>query len=396
MRGLGVSLLFASSLGCSYVHVPTPKDGMIIGRTMELGGSPLTDGLTLAARALLQPHPGADHPLNWVVATHRRGETQGEGATVVCPGVASWKATYGYVSVDVTTNVSGVNTGQMATDGVNEKGLTVSGHTLRQSEYQAPGHDKASNVCWLMFVGWALANFDSVNSLRATLTSTHVVGASRPMPDSAGVHWAVDDSTGASIVVEVVGGVLSVHNNSVGTFTNDPDFRWHLRNLNNYAFLSPDWTAQHPAVTVQSEVGVLPQAIGHGLNLRGIPGDISPPSRFVRLFYLRQYAMLKSPPTSLNESLAIATGLLNGVFIVKGTVSEPDPQSELFEFTQYALLKLPAKRQLYYRDYMNGQWHRICLDELDFSAAAGGKVDPTLELADGTAGIVDVTRRLQH
>ena len=393
LRSLCVTLLLGSSLGCSYVHVPTPEDGMIIARTMELSGGPL-HFFSLAANAPIEAR--GDPSLPWMVAAHRRGENQGQMAAHACPGVEPWVSKYGYVSIDVRANVSGLDAGAIASDGMNEKGLTISGHTLRQADYQLPASDKARNVCWLSFNSWVLANFDSVQSLRASLASTHIVGAIVPLPDSAGIHWAVDDATGASIVIEVIDGVLNVHNNSVGTFTNDPDFRWHLRNLNNYAFLTPGWTAQDKEVTVQSEVGVLPRAIGHGLNLRGLPGDISPPSRFIRLFYLRQYAMLKSPPTSLNESIAVATGLLNGVFIVKGTVSEPDPQSEQFEFTQYSLLKLPAKRQLFYRDYVNGQWHRIRLDDLDFSPLKGGQTGESFELIDGTAGFVDVTDRLQR
>jgi hypothetical protein len=35
--------------------------------------------------------------------------------------------------------------------------------------------------------------------------------------------------------------------------------------------------------------------------------------RFVRLFYLRQYAVLNGPPASVNESIALAAGLLSNV-----------------------------------------------------------------------------------
>ena len=129
------------------------------------------------------------------------------------------------------------------------------------------------------------------------------------------------------------------------------------------------------------------QPVGHGFNLVGMPGDYSPPSRFVRLFYLRQvtdqkrlqfasqlghltasqlhphsacllpcdgvigfwlqYALLNDPPDpthpkrqpspELNQTLSVVMGLLNNVWIVRGTVAPKgrkifDPT--LIEFTQ--------------------------------------------------------------
>ena len=35
----------------------------------------------------------------------------------------------------------------------------------------------------------------------------------------------------------------------------------------------------------------VPAPIGHGYNLLGLPGDGSPPSRFVRAFFLRGYGL---------------------------------------------------------------------------------------------------------
>jgi choloylglycine hydrolase len=179
----------------------------------------------------------------------------------------------------------------------------------------------------------------------------------------------------------------------VGTFTNDPDFRWHQRNLNNFVNLSPDWPAGGAGIQVQSEVGALPSVVGHGFNLLGVPGDYSPPSRFVRLFYLRQYAMLKHPPTSLNATIALATGLLNNVFIAKGTVASSMP-GEVAEFTQYSVLKMPAKRELYFKDYDNTRWRRVRLDALDLSPRQPAAPSAGFPLVDGTLGVEDVTARL--
>jgi len=55
------------------------------------------------------------------------------------------------------------------------------------------------------------------------------------------MHWAMADATGDSVVIEYLDGVLHVNNNTVGVMTNDPDYQWHLYNLNNYVNLSPRW-----------------------------------------------------------------------------------------------------------------------------------------------------------
>ena len=60
----------------------------------------------------------------------------------------------------------------------------------------------------------------------------------------------------------------------------------------------------------------VPMPIGHGYNLLGLPGDGSPPSRFVRAFFLRQFALLKAPPETLDESKVLATELLDSVYKV--------------------------------------------------------------------------------
>ena len=54
-------------------------------------------------------------------------------------------------------------------------------------------------------------------------------------------HWAVQDAAGAMVVLEYVGGALHVHDAArVGVLTNDPEYEWHLKNLNQYALYSLD------------------------------------------------------------------------------------------------------------------------------------------------------------
>merc|ERR1712050_150333 len=140
----------------------------------------------------------------------------------------------------------------------------------------------------------------------------------------------------------------------------------------------------------ETGVGTVPSAIGHGFNLFGLPGDLSPASRFVKLFYTKALAMKnRGAPTTLSEGFKMVVGLLNEVWITKGAValSKGDGKGQ-FEFTQYSLVKIPQKRLLYWRTYNNAQWYVANLTQLDFSKQSSTPLD------DGFDGILDVTQRL--
>ena len=89
---------------------------------------------------------------------------------------------------------------------------------------------------------------------------------------------------------------------------------------------------------------MIPAPIGHAYNQLGLPGDGSPPSRFIRAFFLRQYALLNAAPAvrldlerwsmdvqliycciaqDLNSTLILGQELLNAVYKPLGTIPVP-------------------------------------------------------------------------
>lgn len=89
-------------------------------------------------------------------------------------------------------------------------------------------------------------------------------------------HYVLHDAAGNCAVIEYVDGKRSIHDNPLGVFTNAPTFDWHITNLRNYANLS---VTNVPPVEL---VGVRLSGFGQGNGLFGLPGDFTPPSRFVR------------------------------------------------------------------------------------------------------------------
>ena len=68
------------------------------------------------------------------------------------------------------------------------------------------------------------------------------------------LHWAIEDAEGKHIVVEVVGGVANIYDNTAGVMTNDPPLPWQLTNLNQYVNLSPNSPTQNNPISVETGV----------------------------------------------------------------------------------------------------------------------------------------------
>ncbi len=66
--------------------------------------------------------------------------------------------------------------------------------------------------------------------------------------------------------------------------TNSPKYNWHVNNLRNYLNLTPN--NPNPV----SASGLTFSATGQGAGMVGLPGDVSPPSRFVKTAFLAKNA----------------------------------------------------------------------------------------------------------
>lgn len=319
---------------------------------------------------------------------------------------------------------------EVSTDGMNEAGLTVSSLVLYESEYQTPptpspssttvksnlrassvpvaaAEDAIRTICWLDFSHWILGNFLSTSDLRETLQESantlYTIGPLLSVFRDFNIHWRVDDAEGHSIVIEYLQGTLTIHNNTVGVLTNDPPFDWHLHNLGTYSHLQPTRstvkspTTQMGAFQLNSDIGIVPAHPGTGTNTLGLPGDYTSESRFVKMFYLTQFALFHNPMQTIEAALPTMSGLLNTVFIPIGTVpvqeqgdTDEDGSASLFggEFTQYTVMKVPQQKLFYYKDYYNNQWRALDLSTMDLSQPAYKL------LADGSFNIMDETNAL--
>jgi len=325
--------------------------------------------------------------MNWHVAVHPRA------SKALGPRVRN--ETLGYVSVDgIGWKLLPDSLRTLATEGMNEKGLTISANTLKMSVYESETSTKPKLLYWDT-VEFVLSNFETVKEALAGLKKVAVVGSHKLVCDQgACFHWAIADATGNSAIIEFVKGEMRVkegRKQHVGVMTNDPDLDWQQTNLNQYATVSPNWPDSNSIIQQHLDSGVFPKAVGHGANLLGLPGDATPVGRFVRMFYLREYALANLPEQAATKEAAIklATGLLNNVYLVKGTVAKAS-MLDAWEYTPFAALKVPQDKLFMYRTASDMTWKQIALDNVNFTQPDHAKI----QLSMDDLGIEDVTKLL--
>ena len=216
---------------------------------------------------------------------------------------------------------------------------------------------------------------DAIKSIRVCKGPEAVVG-------NLELHYAVHDMKGDSIVIEYVAGELHVYDNPLGVMTNSPTFDWHLTNLRNYVNLS---AKDAKPLTVE---GLKGSGFGLGTGMLGLPGDYTPPSRFVRMVALVESSL---PVTGTDEGLNLAMTIINNIDIPIGSVRTVDGKEVLYDRTQWSTVSDLAGKRFYFRTYNNKDWRRV--DVTKALADAKGIMTITAEMP---AGYLDVTKNAKE
>lgn len=156
--------------------------------------------------------------------------------------------------------------------------------------------------------------------------------------------------------------------------TNSPEFSFHETNCKNYINLSP-----YNVEKINLKGEFLYQT-GQGSGQLGMPGDMTPPSRFIRA-YFNQLCAIKC--TKNTEAIDMAFRILNLFDIVPGTCRHKADKKEIdaigrenliltdkddiCEITQMTLVKDLNNFTIYYKDYFNMTIKKIDCRKFDFS-----------------------------
>jgi choloylglycine hydrolase len=270
----------------------------------------------------------------------------------------TWKDKLGYLYVDGFDQ-------DIAIDGINEAGLTFEYLYLPgETQYQdVPQGKENHGIPYFLFGNWVLGNFKTADEVRKAMESIYVYAET--MPGMGNVifpgHVSIFDAKGKGIVIEFIKGKAVIHDN-IGVMTNSPTYDWQVANLSNYLNLTP----YNPAPITAN--GLTFAATGQGAGMLGLPGDVSPPSRFVKVAFM---AKVSYPVADATALLNLAQHFLNNVDIPDGLArAHESGGKESSDITEWVLFKDITHKIMYYRTYNDMTLRSVDMNKIDFSPNA--------------------------
>ncbi len=325
---------------CTSFLLRSADNGFVYGRTMEFG-------VPLQSQFIVVP---------------RKLEVQGTGPDGTAGAGLAWTTKYG------ATGINGFGL-PVLIDGMNEAGLAGGLLYLPGlAEFQSVAADDVKNsIASFELLLYVLTSFSNIAEVKAALPKIKVNRAPQaafkaPVP----LHMTLHDATGASIVVEYIGGELHIHDNPTGVLTNAPSFKWHIANLGNYLNLS----AYDPKPMQVGSLTIAPPSTGSGAP--GLPGDMSAPARFVRAFLYSRAAPVLSTST---ETVSNAFHILNNFDIAPGIIrTQADSQAgggvAGIETTEWSVVADTKTKRYYVRTFADSQSRMVDLTKADLQAKA--------------------------
>lgn len=309
-----------------------PKDGSIIfARTLEFG-------MDLKSNILIVP--------------------RGQEFVGTAPGDKAglrWKTKY---------RIVGTNAFELPVivDGLNEKGLHVGLFYFPDfAKYQDVKADDFAKA----LAPWELGSFllGTCSDVKEAVAAAKNVRVGAVVQKDMGfvppVRFIVTDASGKSMVLEFVGGELKVHANPFGVMSNSPTFDWHMTNLSNYVTMSDKNVEKFDLG------GKEIKGLGQGSGMLGLPGDFTPPSRFVRAVAFSKSAL---PVEKAKDGVLQAFHILNQFDIPKGAAWGIEHGKEVSDYTLWTSAADLKNLRYYFRTFDNSRIRMIDMNAVDLDA----------------------------
>jgi choloylglycine hydrolase len=341
-----------AALACTGIRIQ-PKDGSVIcARTLEFG---------------LDFHSN-------VVVIPRHLELLGT-APGDKPGLR-WRSKYG---------AAGANAFDVPiiADGLNEKGLAV-------GIFYLPGYAKYQEVnakdLSKTLAAWELPLLllTTCSNVQEAVAAARDVCVGNTLQKDLGFvppfHFVIHDTAARCVVLEYIDGELKVHDNPLGVLTNSPTFDWHLTNLSNYINLT---AGNVPPMELS---GLKISGFGQGTGMLGLPGDFTPPSRFVRAVAFSHSAL---PVETAREGILQAFHILNQFDIPKGAARESEHGKLTTDYTLWTSASDLKNARYYFHTFDSRRIRMVDLKQMDLDAKDIKTVsmhqEETIEDLSGTA-----------
>ena len=312
---------------CTGITLMSGDGTMVLARTIEWGGSDLNSQYVVVPRGYTEQSlvPGG-----------------ADGMT--------FTARYGYVGFAVEQK-------QFVAEGLNEAGLSAGlFYFPAYGQYEAyDAAEKQRSIADLQLVPWLLGTCATVDEVQQAVAGVHIINID---PRSSTVHWRFADRSGRQVVLEITDGQPRFYENKLGVLTNSPGFEWHMTNLNNYVNLVAGGAA------AQQWDGTTLAPFGAGSGMLGLPGDVTPPSRFVRAAFFQTTA--PQQPTA-EATVRQCFQILNNFDIPVGVeFADRKVPADIPSATQWTSATDPTHLRIYYRTMYDNRIRCLDLTGIDF------------------------------
>lgn len=313
---------------CTGITLRANDDSIIAARTVDWSGSKMDNMYVISPRG---------HTEQSLLPDGTRGGMQ-------------FTAKYGFVGL-------GMQQPEFVVDGTNEAGLNVGLFYFpdfgKYQSYDAKYRDKT--IADFQVVSWILSQFSTIDEVQNAIDTVRVVNID---PTASTVHWRITEPNGRAVVMEIIDGVPTFHNNPIGVITNSPNFDWHMTNLDNYVNLYPGRAMPTPFGPIKL------RSLSNGTGLRGLPGDFSSPSRFVRAAFLKTYSI---PQPTAQDTVFQAFHILNNFDVPFGASYNLGKATfDMPSATQWTIATDTANHMVYYHTMYNRTLRKIDMSKIDF------------------------------
>ena len=154
-----------------------------------------------------------------------------------------------------------------------------------------------------------------------------------------------------------------------------------MTNLRNYIALNPLGV---PPVKID---GTTFQSFGMGDGMLGLPGDFTPPSRFVRAAV---FAATATPAENATDGIFSGFHVLNNFDIPVGAVREKEDGKTHADQTLFTAMRDPQNLRFYYKTYDDQTVRMVDLNKFDLDAKEVKKLSTT-----GEQTVIDMSGMFQ-
>jgi len=369
LRNSLTGALFAAALllpdtrldACTGITLKAQNGDMVYARTLEWGSSDFNSHVVIYPRG---------HAYSARVPKGMSGK--------------SWKGIYGVAGLDM------FGTGCFA-DAMNEKGLSVGLFYMPGfADYAKCGSvPPERQIAPTDVVAYLLSTCADIGEARKALEEKVEVTA---VPEAilggvpAPLHFIIRDPSGKQLVVEWDNGKPKFFDAKLGVVTNAPTYDWHLINLRNYLGMR---LAPKADITID---GIRLSPLGGGSGFLGLPGDFTPPSRFIRAVCFTNAARKTA---NGGETLYEAFRILDNFNVPLGASESAsdmkkgdDDTSKLRSSTCWTIAYDVVRKSFYYHTQNDRRVQKVDLNKIDF-----GKLNRVvvLPLDDGHQTVLDRT-----